>query len=651
MTHLKSTKNQGKVRKHWRLLSVITALFVLFAVGGPSFAQIGQSQRPVLSDADKKLPLNVRGVYKVEEIRFDPMAAGRNKVYIKFRNLTEKSQRAGIRIQTLTRAAGWGSSYFGCDLAPMEEKLYSFHFTVRDDFIDETWIHLRFTNPPSGEEDGYQDIRFYGSELERRKPDTDIAVPATPELAAAITARFQEFQNMLRHERYEDAWNALTVAFQDAEFSGAGLRRFKGGLTMHKPLSRKDKYLRLTPKEVVKKGSLNILHATLDGDNWKIAFAADEGQWKIDAIDGYIRPGVRDKMVATMQNRTARNFDIYYKKNSTAERDIDKIVAERDSGYDEICKFLGIKPDIRITLIFFEDMESKRNETGHQGAGLARGTMIVEVYNKEMYLDPFHETTHILTNSFGLPPAILREGLATYMSERLGAPPLRELGGGESSLYEQVCELRNKVDWIGLEELLTYTEIGPGWSRPPVAYPEAGAFVKFLVDTYGKEKFLQAYKNLTSSKIRSVLEQNESKLEKIYGVSLPDMEKQWIKAVETQPGGPAGAVVSPRIKAAAKVLRKFLDCIKDTDYEQAWNLTSTYFKDTVLKGKGFEEFKEGAGKMADVWGTATVHPELSTESPNGNPAIRIMGPSINREMYFILIEEDGQWKILTGHNK
>ncbi len=192
MIHLKSTKNQEKVRKHWRPLSVITALFVLFAVGRPSFAQIGRSQRPVLSNADSKLPLNVRGVYKVEEIRFDPMAAGRNKIYIKFRNLTDQSQRAGIRIQTLTRAAGWGSSYFGSDLAPLEEKWYSFHFTVRDAFIDETWIHLRFTNPPSGEEDGYQDVRFYGSELERRKPDTDIAVPAMPELAAVITARFQE---------------------------------------------------------------------------------------------------------------------------------------------------------------------------------------------------------------------------------------------------------------------------------------------------------------------------------------------------------------------------------------------------------------------------------------------------------------------------
>jgi hypothetical protein len=651
MMRSKLSNLQGITRKYGRSLSLITVLCVLFVTGGSYSAQSNRSRRPVTTNGDKMMPLDVSDVYKVEEIRFDPMAAGRNKASIKFRNLTDRSQRVGIRIQTNTRGAGWGSSHFGCDLAPLQEKWYRFHFTVRNDFIGETWIQLRFCNPPSSLtlEDGCQEIRFYGSELERRKPDTDISLPATPELAAEITSRFQEFQDMLRHERYDEAWNVLTRPFQEAEFLGAK-GSFKWVLNLHKP-SRKEQYLRLKPKEVVKEGSRCILYATLDQDQWKIVFATDEGQWKIDAIEGYLRPSKRDSILATMQNRTARHFDIYYKKKSTAERDIEKIVAERDSGYDEICKFLGIEPNIGITLIFFEDMESKRNETGHQGAGMASGTNIVEVYNQTMRLDPFHETTHILARRLGRPPAIFNEGLATYMSERLGAPPLKELGGGESSLYERAQELRSKGDWIALEELLTYTEIGPGWSRPPVAYPEAGAFVKFLIDTYGKEKFLQAYKSLVSSKTRSVLEQNEAKLEKIYGISLADLEKQWIRTLEMQDCGPVGIVVSPRIEAAAKVLREFLSGVREKDYEKAWSLTSEYFKQTVLKGKGFEEFKTGADKMANVYGTATVYPELSTVSLGGNPAIRIMGPFIKREMYFIFVEEDGQWKLLTGHNK
>ncbi len=648
MAHSKSAQNQGMIRKHRRILSVATVLFVLLAIGRPTFAQIGRSQRPAISHVDKRLPLDVSGVYKVEEIRFDPMAAGRNRASIKFRNLTDQPQRAGMHVQSQTRAAGWGTSHFGCDLAPLQERWYSFHFTVRNDFTDQTWINFRFSNPPS--DGGYQEIRFYGSELERRKPDIRISLPTAPELATEFTSRFQEFQDMLRHKRYEDAWNVLTPPFQQAEFIGAK-SSFEWVLNLHKP-SRKEQYLKLNPKAVVKEGSLYILYTTLGRDSWKVAFVSDHGRWKIDAIEGYVRPSTRgrlDKALATMQKRKARHFDVYYKKNSAAERDIDKIIDERDSGYDEICKFLAIEPDMRITLIFFEDMVTKLSETGHQGAGLARGTMIVEVYNKEMYLDPFHETTHILTNSFGRPPAIFREGLATYMSERLGSPALKEFGGGKSSLYERARELRNKGDWIPLEELLTYTQIGPGWSRPPVAYPEAGAFVKFLIDTYGKEKFLQAYKSLTNAKIKSVLKQNKAKLKTIYGFAPADLEKQWIETLETQNAEPAGAVVSPRIEAAAKVLREFLNCIKHKDFEQAWKLTSEHFKHTVVKD--FERFKVGGEKMAVVYGTATVHPELSTESPGGNPAIRIMGPSIDREMYFILVEEDGQWKVLTGHNK
>lgn len=530
MMRSESIEIRRTIRWHWLTLSVITTSFLFLVMGGPAFAQGNRSPSPTPARGDKKMPLNVSGVYKVEEIRFDPMAVGRNKVTIKLRNLSGQSQRAGIRIQTQTRRAGWGSSHFGCDLAPRQEKWYSFHFTVRDEFIDKTWIGLRFSNPPL--EGGYRDIRFYGSELERREPDVDIFLPVNPELAADITSRFLEFQDMLGHARYDDVWNAVTVPFQQAEFLGAK-RNVEWILNRHKP-SRKDQYLKLKPKEVAKNGPLTILFAALNSAEWKIPFVKEKGQWKMDGIEGYVRPSRKGNLLATMRKRTARHFDVYYMKNSTAERDIEKIVEERDTGYDEICKFLGLTSDKRITLVFFEDMQSKRSETGHQGAGLARGTMIVEVYNQTMYLDPFHETTHILAKSIGRPPAIFNEGLATYMSERLGSPALREFGGGESSLYERVRELRGKGDWIPLGELLSYTEIGPGWSRPRIAYPEAGAFVKFLVDTYGKDKFLHAYQSLTNSKTRSVLKQNEGKLENIYGFSQADLERQWIETIEAQ---------------------------------------------------------------------------------------------------------------------
>ena len=90
--------------------------------------------------------------------------------------------------------------------------------------------------------------------------------------------------------------------------------------------------------------------------------------------------------------------------------------------------------------------------------------------------------------------------------------------------------MKRKGTWIPLEELLTYTEIGSAKSRSRISYPEAGAFVKFLVETYGKDKFLQAYKQLKNSSKKSEHKRNKAKLERIYGRPLEQLAKQFQKA-------------------------------------------------------------------------------------------------------------------------
>ncbi len=129
--------------------------------------------------------------------------------------------------------------------------------------------------------------------------------------------------------------------------------------------------------------------------------------------------------------------------------------------------------------------------------------------------------------AYGDPPAIFNEGFAVYMSERLGAYALDDLGGGQSSIYERVRKLKSKGEWIELEELIGYTNIGPRWSRPPVSYPEAASFVKFLIEKYGQDKFLRAYKELRNSDDKGVQQQNTKTLEQIYGKSMTELKSQW----------------------------------------------------------------------------------------------------------------------------
>ena len=56
---------------------------------------------------------------------------------------------------------------------------------------------------------------------------------------------------------------------------------------------------------------------------------------------------------------------------------------------------------------------------------------------------------------------------------------LDDLSGGLSTIYERVREIKSKGQWIELEELITYTEIGSAESRPPVAYPERLPLLNF----------------------------------------------------------------------------------------------------------------------------------------------------------------------------
>lgn len=109
--------------------------------------------------------------------------------------------------------------------------------------------------------------------------------------------------------------------------------------------------------------------------------------------------------------------------------------------------------------------------------------------------------------------------------------------------------------------------------------------------------------------------------------------------------GSDSAVPADQVEAVLKDWKKFQSCLKDEDYEQAWELTTEHFKTEAVHG-GFEGFKEAAVQMGMA--TLTIHPESACYI-EGEVALRITGPSLGgREMYFLFVEEDGQWKLLTG---
>jgi hypothetical protein len=214
---------------------------------------------------------------------------------------------------------------------------------------------------------------------------------------------------------------------------------------------------------------------------------------------------------------------IYYFPDSLAAHDIDHIAADRDRGFERIADLLRLQSDQKIRLFLFPDEESKKSETGHQGAGWAFGNNIVEVYNEKTKLDPFHETAHILTGPLGSPTAMFNEGFAVYVSELLGGDALHELGSPGKTCNQAVVERQAKGDFIPLQRLLAFEDIGSGPTQPDISYPEACSVIRFLVDRYGLNRFRQAFASVGAGDVGA--------LEKVYGASIGDIEQAWLSSL------------------------------------------------------------------------------------------------------------------------
>ena len=97
------------------------------------------------------------------------------------------------------------------------------------------------------------------------------------------------------------------------------------------------------------------------------------------------------------------------------------------------------------------------------------------------------------------------------------------------------------------------------------------------------------------------------------------------------------AVPAVHVEAVTKVLSEFLSAIKSEDYEQAWKLTSEFFKSQG----SFEEFKKSAPELVN----ATIHPESAI---NIKGRVGLLVTTSEDDLYLSFIQEDRQWKLYGG---
>jgi hypothetical protein len=482
---------------------------------------------------------------RVQSVEFEPIGSGKNVVRVSVSNPTAKQKVFLVDILTKGRTE-WQRQYTSI-LSEGETRRVRIVFSFVGDIAKDSSIRLRFYEPVSP---GHWDDSLYFQQRLFRLNDQKLRtlgklklIPKSDVRAVQVRRAFTSFQQLIRHGHYGKIWGSVfSKDYQDGGFQSLDI--FENSMTGSDSTCLffwdRDTLLGMHPASVGSLSNLIVLSVTNGKETWQVNFTPSKSGWRIDWISGYVpvvlQPYDQGGKLLLEKTKTfnTQRFEIHYYKNSTAERDLSALAQTRERAYAHIVEFLGLSGlprDGKIMLFLFEDMKTKFLDTGHIGLGFADGDIIGEVYNNKQHADPYHEPTHILMGPYGNPPAILNEGIAVYMSERLGGEhALRYMGGGDQTLYARVRDLKQKGEWISLKELLTYPEIGSQESRPTISYFEAGAFVKFLIETFGKDKFLDAFKRLTASEDPNIRLGNQEELERIYGCPLQKLEGDWQRA-------------------------------------------------------------------------------------------------------------------------
>jgi tetratricopeptide (TPR) repeat protein len=239
----------------------------------------------------------------------------------------------------------------------------------------------------------------------------------------------------------------------------------------------------------------------------------------------YISPNGLDwegRIYPSFKVRESPSFIIYYFPGSEAEKDLERIIPQREKILERLCKEFHVRPPGKSILFFYPDAETARKLTGHRADGWTYGKTIVEVYGAGRKIDPSHELVHLVAGRIGMPPVLLAEGLATSHEKNFD-----NAGKYQADVEEWCRGFLREGALIPLSELMDYTSFGEDLTRPRIAYPEAACFTRYLIETYGWEKFRTAYAKLVNSPSTEDQEGNLTRFEEVFGMSLRQAEAAW----------------------------------------------------------------------------------------------------------------------------
>ena len=214
------------------------------------------------------------------------------------------------------------------------------------------------------------------------------------------------------------------------------------------------------------------------------------------------------------------NFILYYDKESLRPADLERIARDHEFRHHQLVRYFGYRPKQKVESYLFETAAQKNRFMG------AEQTMIARPWAHQIYL---HGTY--------FPHDVLKHELAHVFSEEFGEGPLRlAVQYGLFPLNALVEGIAVAADWErGSLNPHQWCKamLEKGWKIDPAAilgptgffkqssalsYRVAGSFSRYLIDTYGMERYKRAY--------------GRAEFERVYKKTLAALSSEWKKYLQ-----------------------------------------------------------------------------------------------------------------------
>lgn len=212
------------------------------------------------------------------------------------------------------------------------------------------------------------------------------------------------------------------------------------------------------------------------------------------------------------------NFVIYYPPGKHETKEIELIAMDHEWRYKQLKEALNLDSTQKIKSYIYPDIKTRKKLTGAGETTIA---------------NPIHNEIHLIYDSF--PHPVLKHELVHVMAGEFGNDLLKL--SPKIGLLEGIAVA---VDWRGQRytphqwsKVMLEMEVSPRiqdivgfgfwYNSSGVSYTLMGSFSRYLIDSYGIEKFKSAYKTGSFS---------------IYGKNINELSEEWqkfIRTVETPP--------------------------------------------------------------------------------------------------------------------